>query len=175
MKRLHVHVAVGDLAESIRFYSTLFATEPTVRHDERALASTAPFVAAAPDALDDLRRRQAVLPGDAGTRFRLAALPSRLGSLANSLADHASELLLQPGLGLLYAGFAASEAGGLDRVARAGSGVGASWVLEAAPASVKQKCDVFGDDRAALALMRALKERFDPAGRLNPGRFMWRL
>ncbi len=34
MKRFHVHVAVPDLASSIRFYSTLFAAEPTVRkHD----------------------------------------------------------------------------------------------------------------------------------------------
>lgn len=30
MKRLHVHVAVDDLAASIRFYNTLFAAEPTV-------------------------------------------------------------------------------------------------------------------------------------------------
>ncbi len=30
MKRLHVHVAVRDLSESIGFYSTLFAAEPTV-------------------------------------------------------------------------------------------------------------------------------------------------
>jgi len=30
MKRLHVHVKVNDLAQSIRFYSTLFASEPTV-------------------------------------------------------------------------------------------------------------------------------------------------
>lgn len=30
MKRLHVHVAVEDLDRSIGFYSTLFATEPTV-------------------------------------------------------------------------------------------------------------------------------------------------
>ena len=30
MKRLHVHVAVRDLAESIRFYSTLFSAGPTV-------------------------------------------------------------------------------------------------------------------------------------------------
>lgn len=30
MKRLHVHVAVDDLANSIRFYSTLFGAEPTV-------------------------------------------------------------------------------------------------------------------------------------------------
>ena len=30
MKRFHVHVTVDDLAQSVRFYSTLFATEPTV-------------------------------------------------------------------------------------------------------------------------------------------------
>jgi len=30
MKRLHVHVKVDDLSQSMRFYSTLFAAEPTV-------------------------------------------------------------------------------------------------------------------------------------------------
>ena len=30
MKRLHVHMAVEDLDQSIRFYSTLFASEPSV-------------------------------------------------------------------------------------------------------------------------------------------------
>ena len=30
MKRLHVHVAVDDLAASVQFYSTMFAAEPTV-------------------------------------------------------------------------------------------------------------------------------------------------
>ena len=34
MKRLHVHVAVDDLAQSIRFYATLFAAEPTVVKDD---------------------------------------------------------------------------------------------------------------------------------------------
>jgi len=36
MKRLHVHVAVEDLDRSIGFYSTLFGTEPTVRHADYA-------------------------------------------------------------------------------------------------------------------------------------------
>lgn len=36
MKRLHVHVSVDDLAQSIRFYSTLFAVEPTVRKPDYA-------------------------------------------------------------------------------------------------------------------------------------------
>jgi len=30
MKRLHVHVAVKDLADSVRFYSTLFGVRPSV-------------------------------------------------------------------------------------------------------------------------------------------------
>ncbi len=34
MKRLHVHVSVKDLDASVRFYSRLFATKPTIRkHD----------------------------------------------------------------------------------------------------------------------------------------------
>ncbi|WP_042882399.1 ArsI/CadI family heavy metal resistance metalloenzyme [Cupriavidus necator] len=36
MKRLHVHVSVDNLAESIRFYSALFASEPTVTKDDYA-------------------------------------------------------------------------------------------------------------------------------------------
>jgi catechol 2,3-dioxygenase-like lactoylglutathione lyase family enzyme len=36
MKRLHVHVSVADLARSIRFYSTLFAAEPTLRKPDYA-------------------------------------------------------------------------------------------------------------------------------------------
>lgn len=36
MKRLHVHIAVEDLAENIRFYSTLFGCEPSVRHSDYA-------------------------------------------------------------------------------------------------------------------------------------------
>jgi catechol 2,3-dioxygenase-like lactoylglutathione lyase family enzyme len=36
MKRLHVHVAVHDLQQSIRFYSALFAAQPTVLKDDYA-------------------------------------------------------------------------------------------------------------------------------------------
>lgn len=36
MKRLHVHVGVTDLDQSIGFYSTLFAAQPTVVKDDYA-------------------------------------------------------------------------------------------------------------------------------------------
>lgn len=36
MKRFHVHINVQDLNQSIRFYSQLFGTEPSVRKDDYA-------------------------------------------------------------------------------------------------------------------------------------------
>ena len=48
------------------------------------------------------------------------------------------------------------------------------WVLFVEQATPEQKVgiDVFGSPPAALPLMRALKERFDPEGILSPGRFV---
>jgi hypothetical protein len=36
MKRFHVHVAVHDLQQSVRFYSALFAAQPSVLKDDYA-------------------------------------------------------------------------------------------------------------------------------------------
>jgi hypothetical protein len=36
MKRFHLHVSVENIDESVRFYSTLFAKEPTVRQSDYA-------------------------------------------------------------------------------------------------------------------------------------------
>jgi catechol 2,3-dioxygenase-like lactoylglutathione lyase family enzyme len=36
MKRLHIHVSVDDIDESIRFYATLFAAAPTVSQSDYA-------------------------------------------------------------------------------------------------------------------------------------------
>ncbi|MCK5828815.1 MAG: VOC family protein [Methylococcales bacterium] len=36
MKRLHIHLAVEDLEQNIDFYSTMFGSKPTVKHDDYA-------------------------------------------------------------------------------------------------------------------------------------------
>ena len=36
MKRLHVHVSVDDIGQSVQFYSTLFAAQPTVTRSDYA-------------------------------------------------------------------------------------------------------------------------------------------
>lgn len=49
---------------------------------------------------------------------------------------------------------------------------GGSLSILSAPAAVKSKMDVWGSAGDALGLMRSIKAQFDPAGILNPGRFI---
>jgi glycolate oxidase FAD binding subunit len=50
--------------------------------------------------------------------------------------------------------------------------LGGSLVLEAAPPAVRERVDVWGTPPASIAVMRSLKQRFDPGSRLAPGRFV---
>jgi glycolate oxidase FAD binding subunit len=45
-------------------------------------------------------------------------------------------------------------------------------VMLVAPCELKQSVDVWGSPPPALALMRKIKEQFDPHGLLNPGRYI---
>ncbi len=53
--------------------------------------------------------------------------------------------------------------------------LGGSVVVEQCPLALKQQVDVWDVDPQALEIMRRLKQRFDPLGALNPGRFAGRL
>lgn len=50
--------------------------------------------------------------------------------------------------------------------------ISGSLVIEDAPISIKKEIDVWGDIGPALSLMKRIKLNFDPAGILNPGRFI---
>src|SRR5690606_14821195 len=47
-----------------------------------------------------------------------------------------------------------------------------SAVVVAAPLNVKRKVDVWGPVGNSVELMRRVKQRFDPTGTFNPGRFV---
>ena len=49
---------------------------------------------------------------------------------------------------------------------------GGSAVVEHCPRQVKRQVDVWGDTPDSLAVMRSIKNKFDPGGILNPGRFL---
>jgi len=80
------------------------------------------------------------------------------------------------GAGVTYA---ALRGDGVDALAaaleeargRIGRRGGTLQVLQA-PVEVKRRVDAWGPPGDALALMRRVKERFDPAGTMSPGRFV---
>ncbi|MBW2269183.1 MAG: FAD-binding oxidoreductase [Deltaproteobacteria bacterium] len=124
-----------------------------------------------PSALDELRAQQA-----AGELVvRVSALATRLGAAAAALRKAGAELLIYPGLGVLYASFAATTANAFSLAVDIAVAAGGAARLERAPAALKREVDVFGELAAALPLQRALKVRFDPVGVLNPGRSAGRL
>jgi len=44
--------------------------------------------------------------------------------------------------------------------------------VESSPLTIKEKIDVWGEPRSDYRIMRRIKEQIDPAGTLNPGRFV---
>jgi glycolate oxidase FAD binding subunit len=121
--------------------------------------------------------------------IRLAGEPARLGHWLAALEHVARDgdigvvSVGEAGGGVLRASLRAPEGDGLPAatwLAGAVSGLraalaseGGSLVVERAPRAVKDTVDVWGPvGPEALALMRRLKSEFDPAGILNPGRFV---
>ncbi len=132
--------------------------------------------------LDRIAALQRQPDAHSGLRFRVVVRPARIGVAAERLARAGASLLVWPGAGFLYAGFPLYEGAdelavdGAWRAARATAREGGGgFLLEAAPPWAKAARDVFGDPPEALPLMRTLKQRFDPSGVLNPGRFVGRI
>jgi glycolate oxidase FAD binding subunit len=96
------------------------------------------------------------------------------GALLGSLG--APALAVYPTLGILYVSGSPTDdleaARGLSSARAAAAARGGSLVLEEAPAGVRAAVDVWGPAPPAFFLMRRLKERLDPQGLLNPGRFV---
>jgi glycolate oxidase FAD binding subunit len=149
----------------------------SVAGDAAWLRASADARDAGEGALDGIRALQGSVP-DGGLRFRLAVLPSHLDAALVAVRAAGATALAYPGLGLLYAFFPRAANGETPPGQRAFRAVAAAardarggFECEAAPLAVKRACEMFGEPSPALGLFRALKERFDPDGVLNPGCF----
>jgi glycolate oxidase FAD binding subunit len=144
--------------------------------EARRLDEACALSPASPARIDRLEGPSVSSPRDA-LRFRLSFRPSRAAAAIAPLRAAGGSVVAHVAAAQLLARF---DASGIDEVAldavlravRASTAAGeGSAVLEAAPAWAKQGRDVFGDAGPAAALMRAVKQRFDPSGVLAPGRF----
>ncbi|MGC1274153.1 MAG: FAD-binding oxidoreductase [Planctomycetaceae bacterium] len=120
---------------------------------------------------------------DAGAPFvvgKLAVLPARLGDLFKTLREDAScpvrwRLVMQAmGAGLVRCESVDADAlaVAISRLRAAVSSLGGSLVVLRHPPERRDCFDVWGTPGDSLPLMRRVKEQFDPAGTLNPGRFV---
>jgi glycolate oxidase FAD binding subunit len=114
--------------------------------------------------------------------LRCSVLPSQiaetLDALERRLADAAPTLSATVSAGLIRANAGADDSSARALVDAARDAIersGGSMVIDAAPVDLKREVDVFGPLRADFAIMRRLKEQFDPGRTLSPGRFAGRL
>lgn len=118
-------------------------------------------------------------PGDVILLCKASVLPTHLPSLMDALdtADAPPYILAWPTIGVLYASWPAIDdvEEAVGRLRAAASRVGGSLVLEVCPPDLKRRLDVFGDPPPSFPLMRRVKQEFDPAAILSPGRYVGRL
>ncbi|GAC1476135.1 MAG: FAD-binding oxidoreductase [Vulcanimicrobiaceae bacterium] len=121
----------------------------------------------------NVRVRVAVPPADLARTDRDAIAP-----LVATLGD--ARTIVYPALGVAFVSGVGSErptlVDALLAARRAAEARGGHLViLDTTDALVAQRVDIFGTLPPAFALMRGLKDRFDPSHRLNPGRFLGKL
>jgi glycolate oxidase FAD binding subunit len=127
---------------------------------------------------------QAVASSGSDVLVRCAVRPSKTGDLTRSIVALLSEhgisldsLSASVGLGTVVAR-CSMPAGSSERLAALQSGllsVANHTTILAAPTGWKRELDVWGRPPETLDVMRSLKEQFDPARVLNPGRFAGRI
>jgi glycolate oxidase FAD binding subunit len=131
------------------------------------------------DAARAFWRRHDAVRAATPLRLRVAGLPTRFPQIAAQLAG-LGELAWYATLGV---GVAGGVPGGVIRdvpgaiasvtCARAALVAGGgSLVIEAAPPELAAAIDPWGPRPPSFPVMERLKRRFDPDGRLNPGRFV---
>jgi glycolate oxidase FAD binding subunit len=97
-------------------------------------------------------------------------LPSEIARFAKRVRALGGESVTQ-GTGIMIAGFPAAD--GLIQLRAEMEQAGGSLMVLKQPA--ESKVDCWGTLPDSLPLMRQIKNRFDPEGILNPGRFLGRI
>jgi glycolate oxidase FAD binding subunit len=91
------------------------------------------------------------------------------------LSESGGVIAADLGTGIIRAGFDADDRNIIEiirRLRREAIAAGGSLFVERAATAVRREADAWGEAGATGAIMRAIKDRFDPKTLLNPGRFI---
>ena len=102
-------------------------------------------------------------------------LAATLAAYENLFADRNINVTADLGSGIVRATWNGKEADAvaiINRQRAAAHQYGGTLFVEKAPTAVRQQVDAWGEVGAGERLMVAIKQKFDPQGILNPGRFV---
>ena len=132
------------------------------------------------DALGPLTRPGA--PGTEEVSIKIGAPPAELSGVLDSVLGACSRREITPrisghaGTGVTFVALPGNDeeaqAGVIEEVREIWVRSGGSVVVPRAPVSLKRRVEVWGPAGDHLGLSRRVKEKFDPRGVLNPGRFV---
>jgi glycolate oxidase FAD binding subunit len=109
--------------------------------------------------------------GDGDLVLRLAFEPASLAAVIEALPP-GTAVTASACTGVAYAALTPEHAGALPALRAALAPYDGTAVVIGAPPSLRHGLDHWGSVGNSLGLMRRVKERFDPDGRLAPGRFV---
>ena len=141
-----------------------------VAEDRTRLAEKLLLEEAEPGTVDALRDARAVAQGP--VRFRARVPGSRSEAMRSAAIEAGLEVSSDPGLGVVQAWGALSERSQLVALRTLAESEGGFLTVETMPEAWRGSVDAFGPLGGTASLVATLKERFDPAGILNPGRFV---
>ena len=147
----------------------LGGSEEGVAHDRDRIAAVLDIGEAPPNRIDVLRDERAVVGNDPIV-LRARVLGTECEALTRMILRAGLAVSVDPGLGVIHARGSLEEPEQLLEIrtrAQAGGGLATFEVL---PDAWRAELGVFDEPSGTEALMTSLKNRFDPAGILNPGR-----
>jgi glycolate oxidase FAD binding subunit len=120
--------------------------------------------------------------GGEGVAVKISAPPAELTGVLDSTLGASSRLGVTPritghaGTGVTYVGLSGGDeearAGVVEELREIWLRRGGSVVVREAPPTFKERVEVWGPVGSRLKVTRRVKEKFDPRGVLNPGRFV---
>ena len=113
-----------------------------------------------------------VLPSQVADVMEQGAAVAQRAGLPAALAAHAGVGVVEAVLAGGRGGDATAVAGVLTEWRALVSAAGGQALVESAPLAVKERVPVWDDPGPALRIMQRIKFQLDPAGLLNPGRFV---
>ena len=169
-------------AEDQRFYIDvrLEGTAEALDTQVRQLGTLANDSSLLPQSDDVWRKREAIFDDRNAAVVKISVLPSQLAWSVNMINSTCTEdiqwsyIAQAFGIGILKLK-TSNEEKLVPAIHSLRSGVESqrgSLIVLQIPSSLRSKIDTWGAVPDSIGLMRHVKERFDPAGILNPGRFV---